>query len=147
MGCPHSCKSCSNLRELGSTPSEQTDHKTSLRNTTAAVENRHRRIQSYRKFHASRRYTEIVGPRKGLPYLFLRGPCCGSRCYVATSCRYVRFQSSAFLISPRKHLMGPYNAVASGVIRAILDREYHDFEKLSFSEIWNIASLACTLSF
>ena len=56
--------------------------------------------------------------------------------------------------------MGPYNAgpksalflrVAeikagvrgAGVIRAVLKREYHVFEKLSFFEIWYIASLAC----
>ena len=60
--------------------------------------------------------------------------------------------------------MGPYNAgpksalflrVAlikagvrgAGVIRAILERECHVFEKLIFFEIWYIASLACTLSF
>ena len=35
----------------------------------------------------------------------------------------------------------------AGVIRAILEREYHVFEKLSFIEIWYIASLVCTLSF
>ena len=35
----------------------------------------------------------------------------------------------------------------AGEIRAILEREYHVFEKLSFFEIWYIASLACTLSF
>ena len=58
--------------------------------------------------------------------------------------------------------MGPYNAgpksalllrVAlikarvrgAGVIRAILEREYHVFENLSFFEIWYIASLAFNL--
>ena len=35
----------------------------------------------------------------------------------------------------------------AGVIRAILKRECHVFEKLIFLEIWYIASLACTLSF
>ena len=56
--------------------------------------------------------------------------------------------------------MGPYNAGpksasdfnkgrrrGAGVIRAILKREYHVFEKLSFFEIWYIAYLAFTLSF
>ena len=55
--------------------------------------------------------------------------------------------------------MGPYNAApksalflrvalikagvrGAGVIRTILKREYPVFEKLSFFEIWNIASLA-----
>ena len=60
--------------------------------------------------------------------------------------------------------MGPYNAgpksalflrvalikagvIGAGVIRAILEREYRVFEKLSFLEIWYIASLTCNLSF
>ena len=60
--------------------------------------------------------------------------------------------------------MGPYNAghksalflrvalIKAGVrraavIRAILEREYHVFEKLPFFEIWYIASLTCILSF
>ena len=59
------------------------------------------------------------------------------------------------------YLMGPYNAgpksvlflrVAlikagvrgAGVIMAILERDYHVFEKLSYFEIWSIVSLACT---
>ena len=60
--------------------------------------------------------------------------------------------------------MGPYNAGpksalflrvvlmkagvrGAGVIRAISKREYHVFEKLSYCEIWYIASLVCTLIF
>ena len=60
--------------------------------------------------------------------------------------------------------MGPYNAGPKlalflrvalikagvrgvGVIMAILEREYHVFEKLYFFENWYIASLACILSF
>ena len=60
--------------------------------------------------------------------------------------------------------MGPYNACpksalflrvalieagvsGAGLIRAILEREYHVIEKLSFFEILYIASLACNLSF
>ena len=35
----------------------------------------------------------------------------------------------------------------ASVIRAILKKEYHVFEKLSLFEIWYIASLVCTLSF
>ena len=59
------------------------------------------------------------------------------------------------------YLMGPYNAgpkstsflrvalikagvKGAGVKRAILERECHVFEKLSFFEIWYIVSLACT---
>ena len=39
------------------------------------------------------------------------------------------------------------NVRGAGVITAILEKEYCVFEKLSFFEIWYIASLACTLSF